>query len=49
MGFIGLVKQTSYRLKLRTALQKSSIEELQITKEELHREFLRRRKKNGNK
>lgn len=47
MGFIGLVKETNYRLKLRMALQKSSTEELQITKEELHKEFLRRNKKNG--
>lgn len=49
MGFVHNVKQAMYRLKLRQALQKASIEELHINNEELKKEFDRRRKVNGKK
>lgn len=41
------LKALNYRFKLRITLQKASIEELTITKEEIKREFDRRNKKNG--
>lgn len=41
------IKELTYRLKLRMTLQKASIEELTVTKEELKREFDRRNKRNG--
>lgn len=39
------LKALNYRMKLRKVLQKASIEELEITKEEMKREFDRRNKK----
>ena len=47
MGLIAIAKLTKYRMTLRMALQKASIEELKICKEELKREFDRRTKVNG--
>ena len=44
MSLIAKMKETRYRMSMRQALQKASIEELQINKEELQREFDRRRK-----
>lgn len=41
------IKELAYRLKLRMTLQKASIEELKVTKEEIKREFDRRNKRNG--
>lgn len=49
MGLIAFAQRTKYRLDLRMALQKASIEELKITKEELKREFDRRRKQDAKK
>ena len=42
---MNLIQKTTYRLKLRKALVKADWEQLQITKEELRREFERRNKK----
>ena len=39
--------ETNYRLKIRSTLQKATIEEIKITKEECIREIERRNKKNG--
>ena len=49
MGLIQCVKSVKYRMTLRLALMKASIEELQICKEELRKEFDRRTKTNGKK
>ena len=40
-----LIKETNYRLKLRTILHNASLEELKITKEEIQKEYERRNKK----
>jgi len=46
---LGLIKrkwdEMKFRMQLRKSFIESSTEELQITKEELHREFQRRNKK----
>ena len=39
------ISQLAYRMKLRKALQESSIEQLEISKEEINRELERRNKK----
>lgn len=44
MGLIQGIRNVKYRMTLRLALTKASIEELQICKEELKKEFDRRRK-----
>ena len=47
MGLINKIKETTYRMNMRTAMQKSSREELQICLEECRKEIERRNKKNG--
>ena len=44
MSFIQKVKETKYRLAMRKAMQKSSIEELHIALEEGKKEIERRNK-----
>lgn len=44
-SFIQTVKETQYRLTMRKAMQKSSIEELHICVEECRKEINRRNKK----
>ena len=38
------IKEIQFRLKMRATLHQASIEEMQILKDELNKEFLRRRK-----
>lgn len=40
------IKEIQFRFKLRGVIHQASIEELQIIKDELKKEFERRRKKN---
>lgn len=47
MGIIGKMQKLKYRLNMRQAMQKSSIEELHICLEECRNEINRRNKKNG--
>ena len=44
MGLIQKIKETNYRLNMRQAMQKSSIEELHICLEECKKEINRRNK-----
>ena len=45
MSLLTKIKETKYRMTMRLALQKSSIEELRIAKEEIIKEIERRNKK----
>ena len=44
MSLLQKVKETKYRMTMRTALQKSSIEELRIALDEVRKEIERRNK-----